>query len=76
MCWFFLESSKTFCCVDKSFGSDPLFDNQIISGLLQEFSSFEKRMVEILKQVPLPKAVHDTLWEQCVRIANRTFVEG
>ncbi|XP_064613648.1 LOW QUALITY PROTEIN: syndetin-like [Liolophura sinensis] len=50
--------------------------NVYVDVILKEFSSFEKRMVEILKQVPLPKAVHDTLWEQCVRIANRTFVEG
>ncbi|CAL1535105.1 unnamed protein product [Lymnaea stagnalis] len=50
--------------------------NAYIDLLLKSFTEFQKRLADIDKRVPLPKAVTNLIWEQCVRHANRTFVEG
>lgn len=42
----------------------------------QSFESVAHQLVEINRRVPIPRVVYHTLWEHCVRLANRTFVEG
>ncbi|CAG5128982.1 unnamed protein product [Candidula unifasciata] len=49
------------------------FLNQFYS---QSFMEFHKKLLELDKRVPLPKAVTNLIWEQCIRHANRMFVEG
>ncbi|KAL5006892.1 hypothetical protein ScPMuIL_015698 [Solemya velum] len=50
--------------------------NSYVDHLLMSFQNFGVRLSEVGRRVPIPKAVYDTLWEHCVRLANRTFVDG
>ncbi|GFS12991.1 coiled-coil domain containing 132 [Elysia marginata] len=47
-----------------------------IDTLLQSFQNLKQKLTELERRVSLPRPVTDLLWEQCVRQANRTFVEG
>ncbi|GFO41645.1 coiled-coil domain-containing protein 132 [Plakobranchus ocellatus] len=47
-----------------------------IDTLLQSFRDLKQKLSELERRVPLPRPVTDLLWEQCIRQANRTFVEG
>uniref|UniRef100_A0A8D2KJF0 VPS50 subunit of EARP/GARPII complex n=1 Tax=Urocitellus parryii TaxID=9999 RepID=A0A8D2KJF0_UROPR len=42
----------------------------------QEFEQFNRRLNEVSKRVRIPLPVSNTLWEHCIRLANRTIVEG
>lgn len=44
--------------------------------LLRELQVFSMRVLEISKKTPLPKEASELLWEHCLRLANRTFIEG
>ncbi|GAB1290525.1 Syndetin [Apodemus speciosus] len=41
-----------------------------------EFEQFNKRLNEVSKRVRIPLPVSNILWEHCIRLANRTIVEG
>lgn len=42
----------------------------------QEFEQFNKRLGDISRHVRIPLPVSNVLWEHCIRLANRTLVEG
>uniref|UniRef100_A0A3B3HCA9 VPS50 EARP/GARPII complex subunit n=1 Tax=Oryzias latipes TaxID=8090 RepID=A0A3B3HCA9_ORYLA len=42
----------------------------------QEFEQFNKRLGEVSRHVRIPLPVSNVLWEHCIRLANRTLVEG
>ncbi|XP_076349286.1 vacuolar protein sorting 50 isoform X2 [Tachypleus tridentatus] len=42
----------------------------------QELQVFSMRLLEVNKKTPIPKEASDILWEHCIRLANRTFIEG
>lgn len=42
----------------------------------QEFEQFNQRLVDVSRHVRIPLAVSNVLWEHCIRLANRTLVEG
>ncbi|XP_061442614.1 syndetin isoform X2 [Rhineura floridana] len=44
--------------------------------LLMEFEQFNRRLNEVSKKVRIPLVVSNILWEHCIRLANRTIVEG
>ncbi|XP_076349284.1 vacuolar protein sorting 50 isoform X1 [Tachypleus tridentatus] len=44
--------------------------------LLRELQVFSMRLLEVNKKTPIPKEASDILWEHCIRLANRTFIEG
>uniref|UniRef100_A0A8C4SSL5 VPS50 subunit of EARP/GARPII complex n=1 Tax=Erpetoichthys calabaricus TaxID=27687 RepID=A0A8C4SSL5_ERPCA len=50
--------------------------NVYVDVLLKEFEQFSKRLGDISKQVRIPLPVSNVLWEHCIRLANRTLVEG
>ncbi|XP_011444074.3 syndetin isoform X1 [Magallana gigas] len=50
--------------------------NPYVDSILRSFESVAHQLVEINRRVPIPRVVYHTLWEHCVRLANRTFVEG
>uniref|UniRef100_A0A8D2LQ90 VPS50 subunit of EARP/GARPII complex n=1 Tax=Varanus komodoensis TaxID=61221 RepID=A0A8D2LQ90_VARKO len=50
--------------------------NIYVDSLLKEFEQFNKRMNEVSKRVRIPLPVSNILWEHCIRLANRTIVEG
>ncbi|XP_022337065.2 syndetin-like isoform X3 [Crassostrea virginica] len=50
--------------------------NPYIDSMLKNFEWVAHQLVEINRRVPIPRVVYRTLWEHCVRLANRTFVEG
>ncbi|XP_048779720.2 syndetin-like isoform X2 [Ostrea edulis] len=50
--------------------------NPYVDSMLRGFESVAQLLVEINRRVPIPRVVYQTLWEHCVRLANRTFVEG
>ncbi|GCB74479.1 hypothetical protein scyTo_0003569 [Scyliorhinus torazame] len=50
--------------------------NMYIDALLKEFEQFNKKLSEVSKQVRIPLQVSNVLWEHCIRLANRTIVEG
>ncbi|KAH9518838.1 Syndetin [Bulinus truncatus] len=50
--------------------------NTYIDSLLKCFNDLNAKLEDVDKRVPLPKVVVNLFWEQCVRSANRTFVEG
>lgn len=44
--------------------------------MLRELQIFSMKLSEISKIIQIPKEAYDLLWEQCIKLANRTFVEG
>lgn len=50
--------------------------NPYVDSILRSFELVAHQLVEINRRVPIPLVVYHTLWEHCVRLANRTFVEG
>ncbi|KAL0961892.1 hypothetical protein UPYG_G00333020 [Umbra pygmaea] len=50
--------------------------NIYVDVLLKEFEDFNKRMSDVSRQVRIPLAVSNVLWEHSIRLANRTLVEG
>ncbi|XP_006007155.1 syndetin isoform X2 [Latimeria chalumnae] len=50
--------------------------NVYVDALLKEFEQFNKRLNEVSKRVRIPLPVSNVLWEHCIRLANRTIVEG
>ncbi|XP_077664216.1 syndetin isoform X3 [Eretmochelys imbricata] len=50
--------------------------NIYVDALLKEFEQFNRRLNEVSKRVRIPLPVSNILWEHCIRLANRTIVEG
>ncbi|XP_073190045.1 syndetin isoform X4 [Lepidochelys kempii] len=50
--------------------------NIYVDTLLKEFEQFNRRLNEVSKRVRIPLPVSNILWEHCIRLANRTIVEG
>ncbi|XP_073920837.1 syndetin isoform X2 [Castor canadensis] len=50
--------------------------NIYVDALLKEFEQFNRRLNEVSKKVRIPLPVSNILWEHCIRLANRTIVEG
>uniref|UniRef100_A0A7N4PID0 VPS50 subunit of EARP/GARPII complex n=1 Tax=Sarcophilus harrisii TaxID=9305 RepID=A0A7N4PID0_SARHA len=50
--------------------------NVYVDTLLKEFEQFNRRLGEVSKRVRIPLPVSNILWEHCIRLANRTIVEG
>ncbi|XP_006207697.3 syndetin isoform X1 [Vicugna pacos] len=50
--------------------------NIYVDALLKEFEQFNMRLNEVSKRVRIPLPVSNILWEHCIRLANRTIVEG
>uniref|UniRef100_A0A8C0FMX7 VPS50 subunit of EARP/GARPII complex n=1 Tax=Bubo bubo TaxID=30461 RepID=A0A8C0FMX7_BUBBB len=50
--------------------------NIYVDALLKEFEEFNRRLNEVSKRVRIPLPVSNILWEHCIRLANRTLVEG
>ncbi|CAL8294189.1 unnamed protein product [Merluccius merluccius] len=50
--------------------------NVYVDTLLKEFEQFNRQLGEVSRQVRIPLAVSNVLWEHCIRLANRTLVEG
>ncbi|KAJ8796533.1 hypothetical protein J1605_002130, partial [Eschrichtius robustus] len=56
-------------------GNISVEDNST-KGVIPEFEQFNTRLNEVSKRVRIPLAVSNILWEHCIRLANRTIVEG
>ncbi|KAM4873649.1 syndetin [Thomomys bottae] len=50
--------------------------NIYVDALLKEFEQFNRKLNEVFKRVRIPLPVSNILWEHCIRLANRTIVEG
>ncbi|KAM4630311.1 syndetin isoform 3-T3 [Polymixia lowei] len=50
--------------------------NVYVDVLLKEFEQFNRRLGDVSRHVRIPLAVSNVLWEHCIRLANRTLVEG
>ncbi|KAM9737540.1 syndetin isoform 2-T2 [Menidia menidia] len=50
--------------------------NIYVDVLLKEFEQFNKRLDDVSRHVRIPLPVSNVLWEHCIRLANRTLVEG
>ena len=46
------------------------------SFYVQELDNLNDSLAAVSKKCPIPKEVTDVLWEHCIRLSNRTFVEG
>ena len=42
----------------------------------QELDIYKRRIELISRRVHIPRVVQHVLWDQCIRVATRTFVEG
>lgn len=47
-----------------------------VDVLVRELQVFLMRLSEVAKQIPIPKAATEILWEHCIRISNRIFLDG
>ncbi|XP_035688646.1 syndetin-like isoform X2 [Branchiostoma floridae] len=47
-----------------------------VDVLLRELQVFSNKLDQVGRHVPIPQPVYNVLWEHCIRLANRTFVEG
>lgn len=50
--------------------------NSYIDAILKNFALFNTQLSELHRHLPIPRATYDHLWEQIIRIASHTFVEG
>uniref|UniRef100_A0A3Q4BWP6 Uncharacterized protein n=1 Tax=Mola mola TaxID=94237 RepID=A0A3Q4BWP6_MOLML len=50
--------------------------NVYVDVLLKEFEQFNKKLGDVSGHVRIPLPVSNVLWEHCIRLANRTLVEG
>ncbi|XP_048579827.1 syndetin isoform X2 [Nematostella vectensis] len=50
--------------------------NAFVDILVREFQVFSMRLTQLSKRIPVPKEAYGVLWDHCIRLANRTFVEG
>ncbi|XP_004602239.1 syndetin [Sorex araneus] len=50
--------------------------NIYVDAFLKEFEQFNRRLNDVSKRVRIPLPVSNILWEHCIRLANRTIVEG
>ncbi|KXJ15287.1 syndetin isoform X2 [Exaiptasia diaphana] len=50
--------------------------NAYVDILVREFQVFSLKMSQLSKRIPVPKDAYNVLWDHCIRLANRTFVEG
>lgn len=50
--------------------------NSYVDTLLRSLTELRVKLREVDKRVPLPREVTNVVWEHCVRLANRTIVEG
>ncbi|XP_077446385.1 syndetin isoform X2 [Stigmatopora argus] len=50
--------------------------NIYVDVLLKEFEMFNERLADVSRHVRIPLPVSNVLWEHCIRLANRTLVEG
>ncbi|XP_051520500.1 syndetin-like isoform X1 [Myxocyprinus asiaticus] len=50
--------------------------NVYVDVLLKEFEKFNQKLGDVSKVVRIPLPVSNVLWEHCIRLANRTLVEG
>nr|XP_020469875.1 syndetin isoform X2 [Monopterus albus] len=50
--------------------------NVYVDVLLKEFEQFNNRLGDVSRHVRIPLPVSNVLWEHCIRLANRTLVEG
>ncbi|KAM9383674.1 syndetin isoform 1-T1 [Pholidichthys leucotaenia] len=50
--------------------------NVYVDTLLKEFEQFNQRLGDVSRHVRIPLPVSNVLWEHCIRLANRTLVEG
>ncbi|KAM9776369.1 syndetin isoform 1-T1 [Syngnathus typhle] len=50
--------------------------NMYVDVLLKEFEMFNTQLDDISRHVRIPLPVSNVLWEHCIRLANRTLVEG
>ncbi|XP_026155677.1 syndetin isoform X4 [Mastacembelus armatus] len=50
--------------------------NVYVDVLLKEFEQFNTRLGDVSRHVRIPLPVSNVLWEHCIRLANRTLVEG
>lgn len=50
--------------------------NIYVDSLLKEFEQFNRKLNDVSKRVRIPLPVSNILWEHCIRLANRTIVEG
>ena len=58
----------------------PSIHNPYVDQLLRELQIFSMRLAEEfdkhLNSIQIPKEVYTILWENVLRLANRTFIEG
>ncbi|KAK3102020.1 hypothetical protein FSP39_008187 [Pinctada imbricata] len=50
--------------------------NPYVDVLVKNLEFFNQRLLDVGRRVPLTKSVSDLVWEHCVRLINRVFVEG
>lgn len=50
--------------------------NAYIDVLVAELQVFSMRLSQLAKQIPVPQEARTVLWDHCIRLVNRTFVEG
>lgn len=50
--------------------------NAYVDMLVRELQVFSMRLAQLAKQIPVPQDARTVLWDHCVRLVNRTFVEG
>lgn len=50
--------------------------NAYVDILVRELQVFSMRLAQLAKQIPVPQEARIVLWDHCVRLVNRTFVEG
>jgi len=56
--------------------SNVIFNASMPLSVCQGFSSFNSRLTDLCKHLPVPRATYDHLWDQILRISAKTFVEG
>uniref|UniRef100_A0A2R5LDX3 Coiled-coil domain-containing protein n=1 Tax=Ornithodoros turicata TaxID=34597 RepID=A0A2R5LDX3_9ACAR len=54
----------------------PSQHSSYVDLLVRELQNFIMRLSDVSKRTPIPKVASSLLWEHCIRMSNRTFIEG
>lgn len=54
----------------------PSQHSSYVDFLVRELQNFIMRLSDVSKRTPIPRVASSVLWEHCIRMSNRTFIEG
>ena len=68
--------SLTRCVMLQSLTLCVMLQSLTQCVMLQSLTELKVKLREVDRRIPLPAEATNTVWEHCICLVNRTFVEG